>query len=409
MRSHRWLGLVSLVFFACGSPSGSPSAGTAPAPVVTAGSSTDAAVGQAGTDSASSAGGAPVTAAPLVRPPLAGKPLVRDSRRAVKCGKLAGPLKATMPLLADRLRLTAPARARAEPRAWDIMDAPEADSGETRIMVGGEKSGGLGSEEAMAIVATELWQLDPDVAKAEPGAIVQPGTFAEEAPKFLGAVFGDSDVEAVAVADPELHVFAARPRKVELAGRDSALVLALLMSLPDGTLQTVSFHISPVLVPQAAGCADLAERIAASLVVGPRRLTRAAGVRELAGLGPGRLTITVPEDYVIVHQPAEDFDRHQIYKLRPLSLYPGDMVVAIDSHPDRDLPAEATDKTPGKLLGKPITWQGQRTPRGGYLVVTQPIPDVEQRFLQVIVRATREPKYLDEFRKVAETLQLKAK
>jgi hypothetical protein len=348
--------------------------------------------------------------AALVRPAFTGKPLIRNPQRTPRCGKLGGPLKNTLPLLANRLRISAPGRAKVEPRPWDLMSAPEADSGETRVMVGGEKSGGLGREEAMAILATETWQLDPDVAKAEPGAIVQPGTLAEEAPKFLAAVFGDAAVEPVAVADPELHVWAARPRKVELGGADSALVLALLISSPDGTLQTVSFHVSPVLVPKAEGCTDLAETIAASLVAGPSRLNRAAGVRELAGLGASRrLTVTVPEDYVVIHQPAEDFDRHQIYKLRPLSLYPGDLIIAIDSHPDRDVPDDAVDSAPGTLLGQPITWRGKRGAGGGYFVVTQPVPDDDRRFLQVIVRATREAKYLDEFRKVAETLELKAK
>lgn len=409
MTSLRWFGLVSAIFFACGAPSGAPSAGKAPS----AATPVEAGGGEGGVGSDPPAAGTSATAAPLVRPPHAGKPLVRSAdagNRAAKCGKLAGALSATKPLLADRLRISVPPRAKAEPRPWNLMDAPEADADETRVMIGGERSGGLGREEAMVILATETWQLDPDLAKAEPGAIVQPGTFAEEAPKYLNAVFGESDVEAVAVADPELHVYAARPRAVELAGRDSAVVLALLISHRDGSLQSVSFHISPVLLPQAAGCTDLAERMAATLIGGPRPMQRAAGVRELAGAGAGRrLTLTVPDDYVVVHQPAEDFDRHIVHKLRPLSLYPGHIVISIDSHPDQELSPDATDSVPGTLLGQPVTWQGQRTPRGGFLVVTHPTPDGPRRFLQVHLLATREPQYLDEFRKVAETLTLTKK
>jgi hypothetical protein len=351
-------------------------------------------------------GARPVAAA--VRPDFTGNPLVRAPDKKPRCGKLAAPLTASMPLLGDRLRIKVPKATKASPRPWNLMDAPEAEAGETRVMVGGARSGGLGDEEAMAILASETWQLDPDLYKAEPGAPVQPGTFAEEAPKFLNAVFGDSEIEAVAVADPRIHAYAARPRKVEL-GDDSARVLSLLLSLPDGTLQTLSFHISPALLDQAAGCTALAEQIAASLVIGPRSLTRAAGVREFARLGDRRLTIALPEDYVVVHQAAEDFDRYHLYKLRPLSLYPGDLTIAVDSYPDRTLPPDADASVPGQLLGAPITWQGQRTARGGTLVVTQPLTGAGRRFLQVSLRATREPKYLDEFRKIAETLQLQAK
>lgn len=161
---------------------------------------------------------------------------------------------------------------------------------------------------------------------------------------------------------------------------------------------------------QAAGCTTLAEQIGASLSLGARQLERKAGPRELAGVGvTHRLTVELPDDHVVVHQRAEDFDRHQIYKLRPLGLYPGDLLIAIDAHPDRTLPPEALSSQPGLLLGVPVTWQGQRTPNGGYFAVTMPLPDIPRRSLQVVVRATREEKYLDDFRKVAETLKLEKK
>lgn len=350
---------------------------------------------------------APPVAPPAVRAAHAGKPLVREDKPA-KCGKLAGRLIVSLPVLAERMRLNAPIGAISSPRPWNAMSAPESDASETRVMVGGGASGGRGREEALAIVVKELWQLDPDLAKAEPGAVWQPKSFAEEAPKFLAAVFGDVDVEAVSVADDKIHAYAARPKKVELKeGADSALVLAMLLSLPDGTLQTATFHVSPVLVKQSAGCTTLAEQIGASLSLGARQLDLKAGPRELAGVGAGhRLTVELPADHVVIHQRAEDFDRHQIYKLRPLGLYPGDLLIAIDAHPDRTLPPEALSSQPGLLLGIPVTWQGQRTPNGGYFAVTTPLPDVPRRSLQIVVRATREEKYLDEFRKVAETLKL---
>jgi hypothetical protein len=390
-----------------------------PAPAPSAGSAAEGSAGGSaagGAGSGSAAGSAAATPTPAPPAPArqahAGKPLVRgDASAAVKCGKLAGPLAASLPVLAERMRLNAPAGALSSPRPWNAMSAPESDSVETRIMVGGGKSAGRGRDEALAIVVKELWQLDPDLSKAEPGATFQPKSFAEEAPKFLAAVFGDSEIEAVAVADPTIYAYAARPKKVELKeGADSALVLAMLLSSPDGTLQTATFHVSPALVKQAAGCTTLAEQIGASLSLGPRQLDRKAGTRELAGVGAAhRLTVDVPEDHIIIHQRAEDFDRHQIYKLRPLGLFPGDLLISIDAHPDRTMPPEALSSQPGLLLGVPVTWQGMRAPTGGYFAVTLPLPDVPGRFLQVVVRATREDKYLDEFRKVAETLKLEKK
>jgi hypothetical protein len=402
---------LSLVWgVACGSSPTAP----APAPgAPTARGATEDSVTLPAPLTSSPTSGSPAPQA--ARPSLDTKPLVRSAKPG-KCGTLAGPLTVSRSLLADRLQLTAPAGAAASPRPWDIMDAPTVEAVETRLMIGGARSGGKGREEALAILATELFQLDPDLAKAEAGAIVQPTTFAEEAPKFLTAMYGASDIEAVAVSDPQIHAFAARPKQVELGERDAALVLALLLSLPDGTLQSVAFYVSPVLVKQAAGCTDLAERVASSLTVGRRQLERSAGVRELQRFGGGRrLVVTVPEGYVMVHQRAEDFDRYRLHKLRPLGLFPGVITVSVDPYPDKSLPPEATEAVAGRLLGQAITWKGQRTPRGGFLVVTEPLDPSKdpaktggpERYLQVLLQATREPKYLDEFRGVAETLELK--
>ncbi|HUJ57640.1 MAG TPA: hypothetical protein VLX92_04095 [Kofleriaceae bacterium] len=315
------------------------------------------------------------------------------------CGKLAFALDRDATLLAGRLAYRGSSAARSEPRAFGIMDAPKPPEQEERAMIGGGASAGAEpGDDAFVIFAEETWQLDPDRAKAEPDAVVHPGSLADEAPRFLRAIYGDEvEVAPIALGDPAIRAFAARPMFAHVEdGADHALVLGLLLALPDATLQTVSFDITPGLVPDAASCTTAAEQIAATLRPGPRRLVRAAGTRTL--LAP--FTVTVPEDYVVVHQPGPDFDRYELHPLRPLSLYPGSLTIAFDSSPDRTTEGPASE--PGTLLGKPVTWTGERSDRGGMLVATQPDG---ASFVQVVVVATRQAKYLDQFRKVAETLR----
>lgn len=116
--------------------------------------------------------------------------------------------------------------------------------------------------------------------------------------------------------------------------------------------------------------------------------------------------ITLPENYVAVHQPGPDFDTYKLLRLRPLSLYPGSVTVSVDAHPDRDVPPGAAPEK-STLLGRPVTWHAQRSPRGGAMVATQPLAagkSSDRRFVQVTIIATRQARFLDEFRRVAESL-----
>jgi hypothetical protein len=114
--------------------------------------------------------------------------------------------------------------------------------------------------------------------------------------------------------------------------------------------------------------------------------------------------MSFPEDYTFVHQPGPDFDIYKVYRLRPLSLYPGHIVIALDSHPSSEQPDQAVDEK-GTLLGKPVVWHAQRTPRGGVMVATSdPLAKGSRWVVQVSIVATRQEKFLDEFKKVAETL-----
>ena len=130
--------------------------------------------------------------------------------------------------------------------------------------------------------------------------------------------------------------------------------------------------------------------------------------------------LTLPDDWVVVHDRGPDFDTWRAIPLRPLGRFAGQVVVSIDPYPDRSIPPEATLSEPGKLLGKAVTWRGKRDASGGFFTVTEPIASGprltpagggaaiahdDTRYAQVVV-AARDPRMLDDFRKVAETLAL---
>jgi hypothetical protein len=344
-------------------------------------------------------------------PDAKARPIVRAPSATPVCGKLAAPLAADVALLAGRLTLRVPAAAGPRARAYDLMSSPSPPDQETRVMVGGGASAGTQpGDEALAILAGETWQLDPDRVPAEAGAPARPGRLDDAAQPYLRVVTRDAelDVERARIADGALRVYAGRPRKVRVAeGADAALVLEVLVVLPDATLATVGFWVSPSLAGEP-GCTDLAERIAATLSLGPRKLER-GGIRVLRDASPDQaLAVTLPEDYVVVHQPGPDLDVYKLFRLRPLGLFPGSISIAIEASPRREVPPDTTEE-PGTLLGRPVTWYTRRGPRGGKMIATQPLapgPSPDPRFVQVSIIATREAVFLDEFRRVAESLAL---
>jgi hypothetical protein len=56
----------------------------------------------------------------------------------------------------------------------------------------------------------------------------------------------------------------------------------------------------------------------------------------------------------------------------------------------------------GTLLGKPVVWRGNRSDRGGVMSTT--VARSPDSRIHVALVATRQAKYLDRFRAVAETL-----
>jgi len=344
-------------------------------------------------------------------PDDAARPIVRAPSETPSCGKLPTTLAGDVALLAGRLSLRAPAGAGPLARAYNVMSSPTPEEQQTRIMIGGGASAGKQpGDDALVVLAEEIWQLDPDRVHAEADAPAQPGPLDREAPPFLRAATHDDtlEVERARLADGAPRVYAGRPREVKVAqGADAALVLELLVVLPDTTLETVGFWVTPGLAGER-GCTGFAERLAATLSLGPRKLER-GGVRVLQPIPPDQaLAVTLPADYVVVHQPGPDADVYKLFRLRPLGLFPGLISIAVDLHPSRDVPSDATQE-PGTLLGRPVTWYARRSPHGGRMLATQPIApgqSPEGRFVQVSIVATREAKFLDEFRHVAESLAL---
>ncbi len=343
--------------------------------------------------------------------PDTARPIVRTPSEAPSCGKLSTTLAGDVALLAGRLKLQVPAGAGPLARAYNVMSSPTPEDQETRILIGGGVSAGKQpGDDALVVLADETWQLDPDRVHAEADAPAQPGSLDREAPPFLRAATHDDtlEVERARLADGSLRVYAGRPREVKVAqGADAALVLELLVVLPDTTLETVGFWVTPGLAGER-GCTGFAERLAATLAPGPRKLER-GGVRVLQEVSPNQaLAVTLPEDYVVVHQPGPDVEVYKLFRLRPLGLFPGLISIAVDPHPNRDVPPDTTQE-PGTLLGRPVTWYARHSPHGGRMLATQPLApgqSPEERFVQISILATRQPKFLDEFRHVAESLAI---
>jgi len=340
------------------------------------------------------------------------KRLVNGKASSVKCGKLGkapsdGP---TTELLAGRLLVRAPEGANVPA---PLPDAPSLEE-ESRIIVE-PRAKAEKDKLSLAIVARETFQLDPDMYEAEPDAPAKPGTLDVEAPKFLKATFPSEEPLEVAPVEigtgpTKLRAYAARPRQPNAPpGKDTALVLALLVAQDDGTLESIGFYVRGETVRNATGddlvgCTRLAERISSTLVPGPRKLERSAGPRKLADVPPrGELAVTVPADYVAI--PLAGGAR--LYKLRPISLYPGSISVLVAESSEKKVPEGADATAPGKLLGRPTEWRGKTSAKGGFFFAAEPLdPNEGTKTAEVLVKATRQAKTLDEFRAVAETLEL---
>ena len=341
----------------------------------------------------------------------AAKPLVIGKDSSAKCGKIERPAKdaEASDLLAGRLKILAPAGAKA-PAAKD--DGPSGEE-ESRLVIDEPAKAKASDKLAFAIVAKETFQLDPDMYEPDADAPAKPGSLDAEAPKFLKATMGSDepfDVIPVELGDAKLRAYAARPKAPNAPpGKDTALVLGLLLAQDDGTLESVAFYVRGEGVRNATGtelvgCTRLAERLASSITPGARKLERGAGKRHVADVPPDQeLVVSVPADYVVV--PTNASGGSKIIKLRPLSLYAGSIAIALADQKKEPPPSESTAK--GKLLGHDTEWRGQTSPKGGFFFATEPVSgDAKGKYAEVLVKATRQAKALDEMRGVAETLTM---
>ena len=372
----RRLALPVLFLAACGGRPTRPAATPEPAPTAEVAAPVD---------------GAPNTlhdrrAEPGVR--AAAKPLA-VAKGAARCGKLGSVAAADAELLEGRLKVHAPGKA---PEALpDAMPAAE----ESRLVATAK---GM----SLAVVARETFQLDPDLYETSDGKVA---TLDIEAPKFLKATFPTEEPMTVTpVTIGKLRAYVGRPAHPSAPpGKDTALVLAMLVAQDDGALESVAFFVRGETVRNATGsdldgCTRVAERIAATLEPGARQLDRAAGRREIAQVSTDEiLALTVPSDWVAVRGP----ESARLTKLRPLSLYQGSIHITLG--PAGPVPDGADAVAPGKLLGKPVEWRGKTNPKGGFLYATEPL-DRNGKTAAVLVKATRQQKALDEMRGVAETL-----
>lgn len=343
----------------------------------------------------------------------AAKPLVLEGARSVKCGALTKSKAddAESDLLGGRLRVRAPAGAKIPTPA---ADAPPLEE-ESRVIIepatAKEKT-----KLSLAIVARETFQLDPDMYEPEADAPTKPGTLDSEAPKFLKATFTANEGMDVAPVElgsssPKMRAYAGRPREPNAPpGKDTALVLAMLIAQDDGALESVAFYVRGETVRNATGtdlvgCTRLAERIASSIVSGPRKLERAAGKRHIMDVSSDEeLAVMVPADYVATKLNG-GVGGARLTKLRPLSLYAGSISVAVSAtSPEKKIPEGADATAAGKLLGHPMEWRGKTTPKGGFFFAAEPIDADKSKQAEVLVKATRQAKALDEMRGVAETL-----
>lgn len=343
----------------------------------------------------------------------AAKPLVIGKDSAAKCGKIGKGEKEgeASELLSGRLKLRAPAGAKAPPATPEQAPAEE----ESRLVVDAPEKAKEHDKLALAIMAKETFQLDPDMYEAEQEGTAKVGTLDVEAPKYLKATLKSAmpdgqqlEITPVEIGEAKLRAYAARPKDPNAApGKDTALVLGLLIAMEDGTLESVSFHVRGEAVRNATGselvgCTRLAERIASTIAAGPRKLERAAGRRHVADVAPDReLVVSVPADYIVV--PTAGTSGAKVTKLRPLSLYAGSIAVALA---DKQAAAvEGGETAKGKMFGRPTEWKGQSTPKGGFVLFTaEPVDESKSKIAEVLVKATHKAKALDEMRGIAETL-----
>ncbi|MCB9659465.1 MAG: hypothetical protein H6726_17605 [Sandaracinaceae bacterium] len=225
---------------------------------------------------------------------------VADAQPA--CGAMGRrPLGAELPLLGDRLYIRPLEGAYAQPRAWNIMGAPEPERSETRLYF---EEG----EDKLVVMSYELF------ATAGPDVVTR---VQEEAAR----AFPGDDLERMDVLGDGVEALRLVPRVLDTSS-EAVRVLTLFVIGRDRSLQVLSFYVNPAAA-QTSGdarrdhdaCVELALRSARTLRAGGRSL--ATGATETLEAGTRHLQVTLPPQGTLLTQPGPDFVVYRLFDLLP--------------------------------------------------------------------------------------------
>jgi len=295
------------------------------------------------------------------------------------CGGFEKLARIKLDAVDKRLVVAAPKGAADIPKSFDVMDAPEPTTQESRVIVESKTGGKL------VIFAHELWQ----TASAD---------LATRAAGYLHANTKGVKIELGKVdADPALAVFAARP-SVPDKDPDAILLLSTIVRVKDGSLIGVDYLVNPP--GYGDGCQALALDLAKGMKAGTRDLERTGGKQTL-----GPIDVDVPAGYVVTKKPGPDFDVWFLRKLAPLGEYPGYLLVYVGEYADTTSPSGPGTKVSrrGKLAGYDATFAGHTSPTGGAISATITLRGRMQ--LQVVEIATLRGDYLDELDTIARSIR----
>jgi len=272
------------------------------------------------------------------------------------CGNFAvnGPLGEPVSVLDGRMTTRALVGAAVAPPARAVKGEPTPKGEETRI------SHDVG-DDTFVIVASEVY------ANAKPSFDVAASHFA------VGPAlqrFGQVTTEPVAL-EAGARAIGLAPTLLEWSP-GPVFVYGLLVDLGDGTVTYVAYFVK--VHDEAAGCMNLARRLARTVAGGPRKLVSARGTRRLETLGAESLEITVPDDIVVVAKRREGSVMHEVHHVASLDevFDTGILRISIGPHPRFD-PRSGTPERPVTLLGTLTTWR------------STPLEDIAALRLQVLV------------------------
>jgi hypothetical protein len=142
---------------------------------------------------------------------------------------------------------------------------------------------------------------------------------------------------------------ALRPHPID----DNTTVLAALVGLDNDLQVFVGFAIDGVPMTSHE-CTDYAMRLASTIKTGTRKPLRSGGWRRLdTPYGPGRLTIRIPDGWILSTDVGVDFD---VWKLHWPTTLDRRRMMGIYSGSAPDFEAKGKPVAIGKLFGQHVQW-----------------------------------------------------